>query len=404
MLPTDFAFFPDFPLPINAVALFGALLLAGLLGGTLARRLRLPTISGYSAVGMVLGNTGLTLLTPELLIQARVFVDISLGLILFDLGRRLDFNWLRKDRFLFFSALSESLLSFVLIYVALYYFGLPKLFAAVAAAIGISTSPAVVMLIAQEQRAEGQVTERVLNLVAINSVVAFITVTMLLSALYFEYHATFITMVLHPLYLIAGSFALGALAWFAALRLGRWLGKREDRQFVLLVAIVILTVGCASLLKLSVLLTLLVFGVLVKNLDRRHDLLPVEISDKVQLLYIVLFVVTGAMLDAKELLTGGAIALVYVAARSLGKVLGVMPWSMLSGLTPKRSLTLGFMLTPMAGFAVVLMQDIWVLYPEFHQQALTVVISAVVMLEIIGPVVVQYALKASGEAHHNKEQ
>lgn len=395
----DFAFLPELPLPVNAVALFGALLLAGLLGGVLARRLHLPSLTGHIVVGMVLGKTGLDLLTPELLAQARVFVDISLGLILFDLGRRLDFNWLRKDRFLLFAGVSESLLSFVLVYVTLYYFGLPKLFAAVAAAIGISTSPAVLMLVAQEQRAEGQITERALNLVAMNSVLAFIVVTVLLSVLHFEYQASAVTVVLHPLYLLIGSTLLGAAAWYAALRLGRWLGKREDRQFVMVVALVVLTVGGANLLKLSVLLALLVFGVLAKNLDRRHDLIPVEMGGQGQLLFVVLFVVTGALLDAKQLLVGGGVGLAYVAARCAGKILGVMPASLLSGLSGRSATLLGLALTPMAGFAVVMVQDIWALYPEFYQQALAAVVSAVVMLEIIGPLAVQFALRRSGEAN-----
>jgi Kef-type K+ transport system membrane component KefB len=344
------------------------------------------------------------LLTTELLLQARVFVDISLGLVLFDLGRRLDFNWMRKDRYLLFSGITESLLSFVLIFVALRYFGLPTLFSAVAAAIGISASPAVVMLIAQEQRAEGQVTERALNLVAMNSVIAFITVTMLLSALHFEYHASVVTVLLHPLYLLAGSTLLGVGAWQAALRLGHWLGKREDRQFVLLVALIILTVGLASVLKLSVLLALLVFGVLVKNMDRRHDVLPVEIGSKGQLFFVVLFVVIGAMLEGKQLALGGGLALVYVFARCTGKILGVMPWTMMSGLSRKNAALLGLTLTPMAGFAIVMMQDIWALYPELDNRAFAVVLSAVMILEVLGPLAVQFALRRSGEADTNQRQ
>ena len=399
MTVSDFAFLPDFPVPLGGLALFGALLLVGLIGGILARRLWLPAITGYIAVGMLLGQTGLGFLTPEVLAETRPFIDISLGLILFDLGRRLDFNWLRKERSLLFSALSESLLSFVLIYVTLYYFGLPLLFAAIAAAIGIATSPAVVMLITHEQRAEGQVTERALNLVAMNSVLAFIVVTMLLSVLHFEYRASLVAMFLHPLYLLAGSTLLGMAGGHAAIRLGRWLGKRDDRQFVMLVGLIILTVGCAVLLKLSVLLALLVFGMSAKNLDRHHDLIPVQIVSNGQLFFVVLFVVTGALLDARELLTSGGMALAYVAARCAGKTLGVMPWSILSGMSRERSVLLGATLTPMAGYMVVRLQDVWKIYPELHLQALSVVISAVVILEILGPIAVQYALRRSGEAH-----
>lgn len=398
-MPTpDFAFLPDFPPPLGALTLFGLLLLAGLVGGHLVRQVRLPAITGYVAVGMLVGHTGLGLLTAELLQQARVFVDISLGLLLYDLGRRLDLQWLRQDRWLLASGVSESLLSFVLIYVALALYGLSPLYAAIGAAIGISTSPAVVMLIAQENRAEGQVTERALSLVAMNSVAAFVIVTVLLSVLHLEYRASWVSIVLHPLYLLAGSMLLGVVAWALALALGRWLGKREERQFVMLVALVVLTVGSANMLRLSVVLALLVFGILVKNFDRRHRVLPLELGVRAQLFLVVLFVVAGASLDARYLAVAGGAGLVYVAVRFVGKMLGVMLWAPLSGLRPKSAALLGLALTPMAGFAVVMVQDVWGLYPEQDVQALAVVTSAVVLLEILGPVAVQFALRRAGEA------
>jgi Kef-type K+ transport system membrane component KefB len=395
---SEFVFLPNWSQPLNGVALFGALLLAGLFGGVLFGRLRLPVITGYVVVGILLGKSGLSLLTPDMLLNARVFVDISLGLVLFDLGRRLDLGWLRKDRFLFAASLSESLLSAVFIYVTLYYFDIPPLFAAAAAAIGISSSPAIVMLVAQEQRAEGQVTERALNLVAINSVFAFIAVTMLLTGLHYEYDANLVTMVAHPLYLVAGSSVLGLAAAIGAIQLGRLLGPRNDRQFVMLVAIIVLTVGVAGFLKLSVLLALLVAGVYVKNFDKQRSLIPVEIAAPSQLFYVVLFVVTGTLLDVKYLLTGGLIALLCVAARIAGKVLGVMPWAMMSGLGMQRSALLGLTLTPMAGFAIVLVQDVWLFYPEFNPRVLAIMMSTVLILDLLGPVMVQYALRRSGEA------
>lgn len=394
----EIAFLPDLPMSLNALALFGVLLLAGLVGGDLARRAFVPAITGYVVVGMIVGNTGLGLLTAELLTQARVFVDISLGLLLFDLGRRLDLQWLRRDRWLLATGVTESIVSFALIYGVLVYVGLSPLFAAIAAAIGISTSPAVVMLIAQEQRAEGQITERALNLVAMNSVIAFVIVTVLLSVLHLEYSASWFNILLHPLYLLAGSALLGIAAWFVSIWLGRWLGKREDRQFVMLVALVVLTVGGANMLKLSVVLALLVFGILVKNVDRRHYVLPMELGSRAQLFFVVLFVVTGATLDARYLGTAGAAALAYIVARFIGKAIGVFVWTPLSGLRMKNAALLSVALTPMAGFAVVMVQGIWTLYPDPDVHALAVVTSAVVILEVSGPIAVQFALRRSGEA------
>src|SRR5262249_35117816 len=163
------SFLPHVPLAANPLALFGLLLIAGVAGGELVRRvLRLPRIVGYVLTGMLLGASGLGLLDEKLLDEARIFVDIALRLLLYDLGLKLDFSWLKRDRWLLATGLAESALSFGFICYALAWFGVGTLHAAAAAAIGVATSPAVVMLVAQELKAEGQVTERALNLTAIN--------------------------------------------------------------------------------------------------------------------------------------------------------------------------------------------------------------------------------------------
>ncbi len=61
------------------------------------------------------------------------------------------------------------------------------------------------MLVARELNAEGQVTERALILVAINSVAAFVLMTVLLSWIHHEYSADWRVSLLHPIYILAGS-------------------------------------------------------------------------------------------------------------------------------------------------------------------------------------------------------
>ena len=73
----------------------------------------------------------------------------------------------------------------------------------------MATSPAVVLLTVQDLKAEGQVTERALNLVALNSLVASILVTILLASVHFEVGLDIDRAFLHPLYLFLGSLALG---------------------------------------------------------------------------------------------------------------------------------------------------------------------------------------------------
>lgn len=393
------SFLPDYPFPASPVLLFGLLLLTGLIGGELVKRvLSLPRIIGYVATGLLLGGSGVNLLDQGLVNESWIFVDIALGLVLFELGRRLHFAWLRNDRWLLATGLLESALAFAFVYFALVYFDVQPIYAAVAAAIGVSTSPAVVLLVAQELKAEGQVTERALNLVAMNSVIAFVLTTMLLTWIHHEYQAGWSTIALHPVYLLGGSLILGYAASMVVILLSRWLGKHAERQLVMLLAVIVLTVGAARMLELSVLLSLLSFGVLSRNLDERHDLMAVDLSSVGQMFYVVLFVVSGAKLQLVELMTGGAIAAVYVVARFVGKSIGVMSLTYLSGARAGAAGLLCIALTPMSGIALAMVHETANLYPRFGAQLASIVLSAALILELVGPVAVQFALKRAGEA------
>jgi Kef-type K+ transport system membrane component KefB len=333
-----------------------------------------------------------------MLAYAKIFFDVGLGLILFELGRRLDISWLKRDRWLLVMAIAESMLSFGCMFGALLWFDIRPLYAAVAAAIGVSSSPAIVMLVAQELRAEGQVTERALNLVAINSVVAFFLVTMLTSFIHHEYQAGTIVMLLHPLYILAGSLFAGFLASSLVLMLARWFGKQAHLHIVLLLAGVVLMVGSVEALKLSMLIALLTYGILVRNLDHDHVLMPVDTGRFGQIFFIVLFVTTGAMLQISDVMAGGAVAVVYIAARFIGKSIGIMSFAHLSGIRTGSGGLLSIALLPMSGIALAMTYSAARLYPAFGAQLATIVLAAALILELVGPLAVQFALKQAGEA------
>jgi Kef-type K+ transport system membrane component KefB len=392
-------FLPELPIALSQPVLFGALLVLGLAAGEAARRYAaLPRITGYVLAGVLLGPEATNLLSADALLDARLLVDLSIGLIVFELGFRLDFGWLRRNRWLLVTALAESVFCFAAIYATLSWFGFRPLLAAAAAAIGTATSPAVVMVVAQELRAEGQVTERMLLFTAVNSMAAYLALTLLLPFLYLEQASAWQDAVLHPLYLIAGSVLTGFVACLLLLRLAAWIGQREEGQFVLLVAAVVLTVGAAHSLNLSVLLALLTLGMLARNLDRAHVLLPLRFGHGGQLFFVVLFVLTGASLEFASLATAAGVAAAFIVMRFLGKALALLAFGRLSGIRPGGAGLLAIALLPMSGLAVVMVQDTALFYPSFGRELADVVLAAVVVLELAGPLATQFALRRAGEA------
>lgn len=391
-------YLPEFPPALTQPILFGALLAAGLLVGEAVRRYAsLPRITGYVMAGVVLGPQVSGLLGPNALETARVLIDLSIGLIVFELGFRFDLAWLKRNRWLFVAALAESTLCFLSIHFVLLYLGFQALHAAAAAAIGTATSPAVVMLVAHDQRAEGQITERMLLFTAVNSIFAYVGLTLLLPFLRLEQAVTWAHALLHPVYLLVGSLLVGLVACGLMLGLARWLGKREDRQFVLLVALVVLTVGVARGLNLSVMVALVVLGMLARNLDRRHVLMPLRAGHGGQLFFVILFVLTGASLEFDALATASLAVAGFIAARFLGKTVAIYAFSRATGLRRRGAGLLSLTLLPMSGLAVVMLHDAQTLVPGLRQELTAVVIASIALLELVGPVATQFALRRAGE-------
>lgn len=393
-----FDFLPSWPPAVNTMLIFGGILLVGLAGGELAARTRLlPRITGYILIGMLLGPGGLALLNPEMLAVSRLVIDISLGLILFELGRRLDFGWLRRDRGLLPSGLAEAVLAFLLVFFVLIAFDVAPLAAALAAAVGMATSPAVVLMVVHELGAQGPVTRRALTLVAINNVLALVMVTILLPYVHMELRSPWLTVVTHPLYLLAGSLVLGAAAHLLLLGVARLVGKREAAHFVLQVAVILMVVGLARSLALSGLLAVLMLGILARNADPRHRLMEVEFGYGGLLFFVPLFVITGASLDLRAFAVTWEAALAFALARFLGKSIGLFVFAPASGLRPVQAAQLALAMTPMAALAIGLTWSIADLSPELGAQLVAVVVAAVTLLHLLGPIATQAALKWARE-------
>jgi Kef-type K+ transport system membrane component KefB len=393
----NFSFLPTLPLAFSYPLLFGALLVAGMIGGEIARSLKLPRILGYVLVGFVIAPAAQALGLELLIDEARVFVNLALGLVLFDLGRRLDLQWMKRDWTLAVSGLAESALTFAAVFATLLAFRFPMVEAGLAAAIAMTTSPAVLLLMVHDTRAEGQVTERAMNLVALNGLLSSIITTMMVASSHLAMSTEVELAILHPLYLFFGSLLLGG----AMAALARWLArsfeKTKDIHFTLIVGLVVCAVGLAAMFKLPVILALLAFGVFSRNDERGYDLLNVNLAPMGRLLYIVLFVITGASLPLAALGNAGWVAVALVLARAAGKFVGILAVAPIGGLRMRQAVGLGAVMLPMSSLALLMAHDIGKIFPQFDADLGATFIAAIIIMEIAGPLAVQWGLRLAGE-------
>lgn len=391
-------FLPPFPESIDSLALFSLLLVVGLLiGEWLHAHARWPKVIGYVLAGIVFGPSVLGWISIEALAQARPIADAALGLLMLEVGRRLELKWLWRNAALLRGTLADISLSFALIFVfALWVVGLSPAWSAATAAVTMASAPAVVLLTIEESRAQGQVTERIILHTAIGSAASFVAFAIVLGIVHAELSADWLNAVLHPLWVVAGAILVGGLGAGLALRIARALPKRSLAQVFVLVACALLAVGIARMLAVPVFLTLFLMGVLLAATDRQQTLRYTDLPEGHWLLAIALFVIVGASLPWQEFtwLAGlQALGLLLVRAAAKGAALA---WSGGSLPLPKR-LLVGLGIQPLSATAVFMAYEIAGLYPEIGRSALSLSLFAAAMMELLGPALCRLALSRSGE-------
>lgn len=396
---TSLDFLPTLPGSLNLLTAISLLLVTGILGARLlSRALPVPAITGYVLTGLLIGPAVFGFVTTAALDRIGLLVDLALGLVLFELGRRVDFQWLMREKRLLITGVAISLVTFAALYGLLLWFGFSGLVASMGAAIGMAASPAVALSVVREVKAEGQLTERMLNIVAIGNVFSFVGFSMGLSVLHLEYDAGWHSFVLHPLYLFAGSVLLGWIASRLLIYLGTFIGRDNQAQLVLTIALIAATVGVSTMLKLSALIALLAFGIATRTRNPKHALVETDFGPYNALLYVFLFVFAGAKLELRYFFEMAPIALAFIALRFAVTLLFTTALSSFNRLSMRKGLLLGVSLIPLSGFKVIMVQHAAGSYPQFSGQLGALMVSILVILEIIGPICTRYALVASGEA------
>lgn len=393
-------FLPAWPIQFHPLVMGAfALLLATLAGEIMQRFLALPRITGYSLAGLLFGPACLGWIGGAEMAVVRLFVDLVLALLLFEIGIRVNLRWFRANPMILVSSLLESLLAFAGMFAVTYLIlGIAIETALVVATVGMATSPAVVMTLTGQIRARGQVSDRLMVLTALNVIYAILASKMVLAFIHRSYGNEWGIALTHPIYQLSGSLLIAFFLAKAFLWLRLHFDPAREQASLLLFLLLLMTMALLQSFKLPALLAPLLAGVLVRYLDPRPHVWPLHFGSIGGVMVILLFVMIGASLSWSHLGQGGLLALVLIMVRGTGKFLGVLLPAKLTGLSLRQSVALGVGLLPMSGVAFILTADIGQLFPELNNEVRSIVMSMIFVLELLGPILLQRSLVWVGEA------
>jgi Kef-type K+ transport system membrane component KefB len=371
--------------------------LAWLVGEFGQRWTGLPRISFYGLTGFALASNQIGVLPPAEAGPALVLADVAFGLILFELGYRINLRWLRANPWIGVAGLAESLATFVAVYFIALYFTTSVITALMLASLAMATSPATVIRIVNEQRSAGQVTERVLHLTALNCVLAVFAFNVTVGFWIFRSSDDLGDATVNSFLALAMSAAVGALFGVVVPGLLRQLGNLAQDATVAFALAVILLVSITYSTQLSPVVATLAFG-----LTARHRRIALSQAQRNfgalgEVLTVLLFVFAAATLDWEKVVAGAALALAVVAARLLTKTAGVTLFAHLSGISWRKGALTGLALAPLSVFVILLLEHARLRGVSVVEE-LRAMAAATMLLEVFGPIIIQRALVWAREA------
>ena len=396
MNPIEWLALPALPPPSEIVLLVAVLLLGAMVGEGIARTTRLPRVVGYTLAGWGLAAMGLEVQLP-LSNTTRWVIDLALALLLFEIGCKVHLRWLRHNPGLLATSLLESAVAAVAVYFTVRAFELPPQIAAACAVLAIPTSAAVAGRVAVEMGADGQVTQRMTHLTALNTLYGVLALIVFKAVVLADQPLSWLPSV-HALAVSSAGALVLAIALAGAVALvARRLDLHNDSAVLLLLGLVLLAVSIARWFEFSTLLAPLLAGLLLRNTTEHPWIWPRHFGTAGGVLVLLLFVFVGAAWSPEGIAAGGLAAFALLGARGLGKAVAVIGLHRWAKSSLRQSLALSVTLTPLSATALVMLSELVRMQPDFNATLAPIILTSIIVLELLGPIAVQWALRLAGD-------
>ncbi|MBN2058018.1 MAG: cation:proton antiporter [Candidatus Saganbacteria bacterium] len=387
--------------------LASVLLIFGFFFGRLVNLIHLPRVTGYIIAGIIFGPSLFQLFNENSLAQLDFIPQLALGIIALVIGAGLSFSLIKRLGWgLVLITLLQAIGAFILVLSLLYLFKMPLEAAIPLAAIATATAPAATVAIIKEYRARGPFTETVLAVVALDDAIAIVLFGLILT-IDVKNLATFseaaVSSLSASLVEILVALAIGVILGLATHLLVK-VAKEMTDDLIIVLAVVLLGIGLASISQTSALLTNMFLGLTLINLSSKNNDIVINLEKLTPPLYCFFFVLAGAHLNLGIFTSVGFAMLgwaaIFVAARIFGKVGGAYLGGTFSGASDPIRKYLGLTLIPQAGVAIGLTLLITrsSSYYDFRAIILNITLMAVAFNEILGPVCTKIALFKAKEA------
>ena len=387
--------------------------------------LKLPDVTAFLIAGVLigpfalgrLGVPGLGFASFDELSHIEVISSAALGFIAFDIGNEFRLAQLKKTgKTATVIGIIQAVLAAVLVDLVLiilhYALGpevLPLPVAITLGAIASATAPAATLMVVRQYKAQGEVTDLLLPIVALDDAVGLVVfaVSFGIAQAIDGGSLSVVSVLVNPMIEIVSSLILGALMG-ALLTVLEKIFFSNSNRLSLTIAFVMMTIALSGItiplggevrIAFSSLLVCMMLGTMFCNLSEYSKDIMSRSGKWSAPLYAAFFVISGAELDLGVFRYPAIvlIGVVYILVRCAGKYLGALASSTVMKCSPTVRKYLGITLFPQAGVALGMVVTAQSLGEEMGGLVRNIILFAVLIYELVGPLLTKMALTAAGE-------
>ncbi len=404
----------------------GFCMFMGLSISRLAKLVKLPAVTAYLVAGLLigpfllgrLGLTGLGFQSLEQVDGLGIICDVALGFIAFSIGDEFRLSQLKTTgRKAVVIAVIQALTATIAVDAALLllHLAIPQKLSVATCitlgAIATATAPAATLMVVNQYKAKGAVTDLLLPIVALDDAIGLIVFAISIGiarTLEGGESVNAITVLLNPALEIVGSLLLGGIMGLLLHLAERFYHSRSKRMSIS-IAFLLLTValsmaeiqipGTQIEIGFSSLLSCMMLATVFCNLCDFSAEMMAKVDRWTAPLYILFFVLSGAELNLSVFADVAVVGIgaIYILARSAGKIFGAYGASRLMKCEPNVQKYLGITLLPQAGVALGMTVTVVQQLGESGKIIRSIVLFAVLIYELVGPMLTKIALTKAGD-------
>lgn len=397
-------------------------MLAGLMMSRLTKVWNLPAVTAYLVAGILigpyclgqLGIPGLGFISHEDVTSYSIISETALGFIAIAMGNEFRLSELKQiGRQAVVIAIFQAVVATIFVDAALItlHFIMPEKLplscAITLGAVATATAPAATLMVVKQYKADGPLTKMLLPVVALDDVVGLIVfaISFGIAKAIEQGSLDMISVIVNPLVEVIASLILGSLIGLLFHFTEQFFHSRSKRMTIS-VTYVFLAVALSMAefhlgpvtVEFSSLLVCMMMGTIFCNLCDFSEELMERMDRWTGPIMVLFFVISGADLEF-SVFSDWAIILVgvvYIIFRSAGKIVGANISAGFMKCAPTIKKYLGITLLPQAGVALGMSLTAMSL-GEPGVVIRSVALFAVLVYELVGPLLTRIALEKAGE-------